>query len=335
MTTSAFVLDGGRLRAEARALAPIGPADVVVRAAGIALGVLSDDAPVAGVVVDAGDAARHLVGKRVVVPRVLPCGECDRCRRAQAALCPHRAARAALATEERVPARSLLVVEPPLWPESASAVEPWQLAAVGDALAAPFGALMRIGVEPGAPLVVVGRGARALAAAAIGVAKGATVIALVDDGDAAARMSAAGARPLVEDSPEALTAAAREAEVSLASCRVIETSGSPSGRARALAIAPRGATVALVDGTDGPPPRPPATLDAVPLADRVARDELVVVGAAACHPDLFVEAMALVVRGEVALGPLVDGVGLEDAASASDDYAAGRRTTLPILVASR
>jgi 6-hydroxycyclohex-1-ene-1-carbonyl-CoA dehydrogenase len=338
MSHHAFVLDGSRLRDEPRALPALGAADVIVRADGIALGALGDDAPVAGVVVDAGEAARHLVGQRVVVPRVLPCGECDRCRRAQAALCPNRAARAALATHERVPARPLLVVEPPLWPEGASL---WQLAALPDAVGAPFGALMRVGLEPGSPLVVVGAGARARAAIAIGVAKGATVLAVTDDPDAASRAHATGARAIVLPGDadaavgrEALAAAAREAEVSLASCRVLETSGSSSGRARALALAPAGAAIALLDGADGPAPPGPADAAAATLAARIASDELLIVGAAACHPDLLVEAVALVVRGELALAPLVGEVTLAEAATASADYAAGRRATLPVLIPS-
>jgi len=333
--THAFVLDGDRLRAEAHGVDALGPGDVLVRAEGIAVGALTDDAPVAGVVVEAGDAARHLVGQRVVVPRALPCGECDRCRRAQAALCPNRATRAALATHERVPARPLLVVEPPLWPDGASL---WQLAALPDAVGAPFGALMRLGVEPGTPLVVVGAGARARAAIGIGLAKGATVLAVVDGADAAARAEEAGARPLaVADASdavaarEALAAAAREAEVGLASCRVLETSGSPTGRARALALAPAGAAIALLDGRDGPAPLGPPEATAAALAARIATDELTVVGAAACHPDLLVEAVALVVRGELALAPLVGAVTFAEAASAAADYAAGRRPTLPIL----
>src|SRR5438105_3368925 len=87
-----FVLDGERVtRVRAAGRAP-GAAEVVVRVAGVALGV-EPRAELAGEIVAAGDAAAEWVGRRVVVPRVLPCGDCERCRRGRAATCLARAPR--------------------------------------------------------------------------------------------------------------------------------------------------------------------------------------------------------------------------------------------------
>jgi hypothetical protein len=130
--------------------------------------------------VAAGEAAREWLGRRVVAPRLMGCGDCAACRRGRLAHCPARPARHDLGAEAIVPARWLGSVEPPLWPEGA---ELWQLAALADAALAPYSALCRAGVGPGDTVVLVGRDARAHFAAALAAAKGAKVT--IDDGAAA------------------------------------------------------------------------------------------------------------------------------------------------------
>jgi threonine dehydrogenase-like Zn-dependent dehydrogenase len=149
------------------------PADVVVQVAGAALGLASE---ISGTVVEAGEAAREWLGRRVVVPRLLPCGDCEHCRRGRVAGCPSLASRGSLAATATVPARWLTSVEPPLWPEG---VELWQLAALADAALAPYTALSRAGVGPSDRVLVVGDDARARFAVAIAKAKGAKLV----DGD--------------------------------------------------------------------------------------------------------------------------------------------------------
>jgi 6-hydroxycyclohex-1-ene-1-carbonyl-CoA dehydrogenase len=310
---------------------PPGPAEVVVRVAGVALGV-EPEAEIAGEVVATGDAAADWVGRRVVVPRVLPCGDCDACRRGRAASCPARAARHGLATHETVPARALVSVEPPLWP----AEEPlWCLAALADAAAAPYGALVRAGVGPGELLVVIGAAARGRFAQAIARAKGSQVLVL--DGDAARRdrALAEGARFVLDDTlpPEATRAEierlAREAGLPTSGVKILETSGSAAGRHRAVAMLGDGGVAALLDASHqsggSAPPLPPTDWG------ELARREAQVLGAAACHPDLVPELCALVVRGELPLGAIATAVTVEEAGPALAARRAGRGPDLPIL----
>jgi len=152
------------------------PADAIVEVAGAALGHASE---VSGTVVDAGEAAREWIGRRVVVPRLLPCGDCDHCRRGRVAACPSLVARAEPSPTQAVPARWLTSVEPPLWPDGA---ELWQLAALADAALAPYTALSRAGVGPSDRVLVVGHDARARFAAAIVAAKGAKLVDAASDG---------------------------------------------------------------------------------------------------------------------------------------------------------
>jgi len=183
-----------------------------------------------------------------------------------------------------------------LWPADWTDDDLWRAAYLAHEAATVFGALMRLGLEPGRPLIVVGDGARARVAVAIGLAKGAIPSTPADAGPASGR-------------------------------RIIETSGSAGGRALALGLAGPGGAVAFVDGLDG------RSIDFAPAAswNTFVTDEALLFGATACHPDLYPELAALVVRGQLDLGPLVEAVSLADVVSARADYAAGRRQTLPIL----
>jgi threonine dehydrogenase-like Zn-dependent dehydrogenase len=187
------------------------PADAIVEVAGAALGLASE---ISGTVVDSGEAAREWLGRRVIVPRLLPCGDCAHCRRGRVASCPSLERRGALERTQAVPARWLTSVEPPLWPDAA---ELWQLAALSDAALAPYTALSRAGVGPSDRVLVVGSDARARFAAAIAVAKGAK---LVEDG-------------------------------MLDGAVIVATQ--PRDWPRALERAAAGVTVALLDGCSGEP----------------------------------------------------------------------------------
>ncbi|HEX4459432.1 MAG TPA: alcohol dehydrogenase catalytic domain-containing protein [Polyangia bacterium] len=258
---------------------------VVITVAGAALGV-EPRAEIAGTVSAVGDAAGEWLGKRVVVPRILPCGDCNACRRGRVAHCRSRAARNGLATTETVPARWLCSVEPPLWPESA---ELWQLAALADAALAPYTALSRAGVGPSDRVVVVGRDARAHFAAAIAVAKGAAVIAA-----------------------DAIEAGAVDGDGAV----IIATSA--ADRHRALTLAGHGATVVMLDSAGNG-----NASDAAPFATDWARlvdAEAHVIGSVGGHPDLLPELCALVVRGQLPLAAAVRRVTVDDAAPAHAAY---------------
>ena len=180
------------------------PADAIVAVAGAALGLASE---VSGTVVDAGEAAREWLGRRVVVPRLLPCGDCDHCRRGRVACCPSLRERGPLAPTQAVPARWLTSIEPPLVPEGA---ELWQLAALADAALSPYTALSRAGVGPADRVAVVGSDARAHFAAAIVAAKGARLV-----GDDAALDGAIVLATQPRDWPRALDRVAAGTTVAL------------------------------------------------------------------------------------------------------------------------
>jgi threonine dehydrogenase-like Zn-dependent dehydrogenase len=293
-----FAPDGSVRAREAMAAPAAG--DVIVAVAGIALG-SEPDAEISGTVVAAGESAREWIDRRVVVPRHLPCGDCDRCRRGQVASCAQRRERRGFATHETVPARWLCSVEPPLWPEHE---ELWRLAALADAAAGPWAALARAGVGPGDTVIVVGGHARASFAAAIAAAKGARVIL---DGATAG---------------DAATPAAPATAIERAV--VIETRGDDASRKRALELAAIGARFAFLDGAAANEPI------AVDVA-RLVRDDAQLTMVNGAHPDLLPELVVMVTRKQLPLAPHVHAVTLAEAAAARKAWLAGESATLPIV----
>jgi 6-hydroxycyclohex-1-ene-1-carbonyl-CoA dehydrogenase len=308
-----------------------GPAEVVIEVAGAALGV-EPGAEVAGRVVETGDAARDWMGRRVVVPRVLPCGDCERCRRGRTATCATRAPRDGLSGRETVPARWLCSVEPPLWPAALSDGDLWQLAALADAAATPYGALVRLGVAPGELVVVIGGGTRGAFTVALARALGAHAV-LVDSSPArAARALELGARFTV-DAERAPDETRRDLEqraealgLTATGYKLVETTGAAAARFRAACMLPDGGAAALLDGGEDVH----RALPPVPWESLAAR-EAQLVGVSACHPDLYPELCARLVRGDLSLGALVTRVSPPEREAALTAVRTGRLDRLPIV----
>ena len=234
-----------------------------------------------GRVIATGGAAHEWQDARVLVPTLAPCGECDRCRRGGAALCPDGAAHGidgpgALATVLTAAARWLVRLEAPL------DIPGPAVAALGGELGLAYALYARAGVGPREPAIVWGQGAIARAVSAILAAKGAPA-AVVTDEDAAraalAEHDARRPRKVIVAAPELLP-------------RALATAG------------PRATVVVLTAPGFGRAP-------AVDLGDALA-DELVITGVRGCHPDLAPELVALAVKGELDLDALVEVVPLAD-----------------------
>ena len=117
---------------------------------------------ISGRVVEAGAGAEGWLGKSVIVPAVLPCGECDLCQRGLTTIC-----RAPEDARQRHPGRLRLAHRGagarPVRSRSGAArrapgLELAQVSIVADALTTPYQAVRRAGVTPGSLAIVVGAG---------------------------------------------------------------------------------------------------------------------------------------------------------------------------------
>jgi threonine dehydrogenase-like Zn-dependent dehydrogenase len=330
--------------------------EVEVEVIGSALGA-HPGAELVGIVRGVGESAQHLSGKIVVAPRLLPCGECDLCRRGRVKNCPSLYSRPTRPlAAERLPARFLIPLQPP-YLQSAPAEETlYQYAAFADALLSPYAGLVRAGVSPGTLCVVLGGGPRGALATVTARALGLQVAILCADADERARLCAPPYGALHALDPSQHEADSVKSEL-LQICRqaglpghgwyLLETSGGDAGRARALSLLESGGTAILLDRAQPlsaslSAPGLPAELAAGPglsgvaLLQPIAAQGCMVLGAGPAHPDLLPELLALIERTSVPLSALTRAVSPDEiestmAARRQGLFTAADRLTLPIV----
>lgn len=298
----------------------------------------------------------------VVVPRLLPCGECEPCRRGRVSVCAQLAARPRRPQAvEWVPARFLVPLAPPFLSTAPDLNQAYRFAALCDGLLAPYSGLVRAGLGPGTLCVIVGHGCRAALAAVVARALGAATV-MVCQGAPQHEVDRLLAEPygvLAVLQDEALAAPALRVQLAaLASAAglpahglcFVETSGSDAGRALALSLLFAGATAVLLDRAE---PCAPATADptaapgpglamdlpvgpghgAAGLLAQLTHEGCTVIGGGAVHPDLLVELLALCERAHVDLDRLTRRVTAAeiDAVMTSRRCRSGDTLTLPVV----
>lgn len=319
---------------------------------------------------DSAPATSLQPGQVVVVPRLLPCGDCDRCRRGRVAVCAQRLARPGRPQPiERLPVRFLLPLSPPFRSEPPPAEDLFRFAALSDALLAPYSALARAGIGPGALCVVVGRGSRAALSVVVARALGAAAV-VVSPGLALPDRERLQAPPF--DALSVLWDEAQDPAASRAQLRqiavdaglaphgfcILETSGSDAGRIHALSLLSDGGTALLLDraqplaranhtdqATSTEPLSPIVTpglamdvpvgplLGGAALLDRAVAEGCTVLGGGSVHPDLLVELLALCDRARIDLRQLTRRIEPHevDSVMAARRAGQGDLLTLPIV----
>jgi len=197
------------------------------------------------------------VGREVIVPAVLPCGECELCQADHRTICrqqvmPGNDRDGGYASHVAVPARFLCRV-----PSTVLAShELWELAVVSDAISTPFQSVRRAAVAPGDFAVVVGSGGIGVHAVQVATAAGATVLALDIDDRKLAQATEAGAKATINVTGRAfkdlrkLVRAEAERLGAPAFCwKIFETSGTKPGQEIAYGLLSHGATLSVVGFT--------------------------------------------------------------------------------------
>ena len=285
---------------------------------------------IAGRVVDAGARAAAWLDAPVVVPAVVPCGECAACRAGRPTICrrqfmPGNDGHGGFATHVKVPAHGLCRVPdalPPGLPLS------W-LSVVADAVTTPYEAIRRAGLTADHAAVFVGVGGVGGFGVQIAAALGAAVAAIdVDERrlELAGRHGASLTLNAKTLDAKAIKAAVRgfvhESGRRGIGLRVFETSGTAAGQQTAFSLLDFGAHLAIVGYTAQPVE--------VRLSNLMAFDATAA-GNWGCPPDQYPAALALVVDGKVHLDEYVETHPLECAASvfqAAIDHRLTRRAIL-------
>ena len=262
---------------------------------------------VSGRVVQAGAGAEAWLGRAVVVPAVIPCGECDQCRRGKSTICPSQKmpgndVHGGFATHLAVPARGLCPVDEGRLARAGLGLA--DLAVVADAVTTPYQAVLQAGVGPGDLAVVVGVGGVGSYCAQIAQAMGARVVAIDVDQARLDLLAAQGvARGL---DPRRLDGKALKKEIGEFARQnglrprewmIFECSGTAAGQATAWSLLVHGATLAVVG----------FTLDKIEVRlSNLMAFHARALGNWGCPPSLYPGALDMVLEGRVKLGPYVE-----------------------------
>ncbi len=248
-----------------------------------------------GRVARAGERAQVLLGKRVLVGPVDPCGECEVCRRGGGAVCPLARRRPAQHEDRTIIAGARWVVT---LGEGLELAVPAG-AAVPGAIAIAYTLYARTGIGAREPVVVLGATPVARFLVEILLAKGISPAVVADPahggwidwllgkGVTVARASPEVAEVADVDELRATCLAAfAEQGLGARPWRVLVTRGDQVATGAALA-GPRATLTVLAPSA--------------PLPGDLAAREVTVIGVTGVHPDLVVEVAAMCVKGDIDL----------------------------------
>jgi 6-hydroxycyclohex-1-ene-1-carbonyl-CoA dehydrogenase len=268
---------------------------------------------ISGRVVAAGAGAEQWLGKSVIVPAVLPCGECDLCRRGLGTICrnqkmPGNDIQGGFASHIVVPGRGLCEVDEARLARAGLTLA--EVSIVADALTTPYQAVRRAGVRPGSLAVVIGAGGVGGYCVQIAHASGAQVVAIDVDDTKLAAIAEHGAALTLNSrqlDARAIKAAivdfARKNDLPSTEWFVFECSGTAPGQLTAFGLLVHGATLSVVG----------FTMDKVEirLSNLMAFDARAI-GNWGCPPEFYPAALDLVLDGKVQIKPFVEPHPLDD-----------------------
>jgi 6-hydroxycyclohex-1-ene-1-carbonyl-CoA dehydrogenase len=290
---------------------------------------------ISGHVIETGANALWWVDHAVIVPAVIPCGQCDACRRGKATICPNQKMpgndiHGGFATHIIVPAHGLCPVDEARL--AATGIDLADLSVIADAVTTPYQAVVQAGVTHGDLVIVNGVGGVGGYAVQIAAAFGGVVVAIDINDDKLAAVASQGAALTLNAknlSPRDLKAAiqdfAKEHHLRQSEWIIFECSGTRVGQETAFGLINHGATLAVVG----------FTMDKVEIRlSNLMAYHARAIGNWGCPPDLYPQALELVLNGRVKVVPFVEKHPLEEINQVFEAAHAGALKRRAVLVPS-
>ncbi len=262
---------------------------------------------ISGTVVEAGVGAGNWLGQTVIIPAVMPCGECDACKRGKGTICraqkmPGNDIEGGFASHITVPARGLCPVD--VARLHAVGLELADVSVVADALTTPYQAAVQAGIGPGDLVVVNGVGGVGGYGVQVAAALGATVVAIDVVSAKLAAVAGHGAHLTLnarDYDPRSLKKEiiefARAHGLKTREWIIMECSGTAAGQKAAFGLLNHGATMCVVG----------FTMDKVEVRlSNLMAFHARLLGNWGCPPDLYPGALEMVLNGKVKLMPFVE-----------------------------
>ena len=287
---------------------------------------------IAGRVVAAGPGAAGLLGRAVVVPAVIPCGECAPCRAGRGAICasqffPGNDDHGGFASHVVVPGRGLCPVDEAQL--AASGLDLASLSVVADAVTTPYQAILNSGLRSGDVAVFVGVGGVGTFGVQIASHLGAHVVAIDVDPVRLQRVSRRGAALCVETHDDLraikkqIRGWAKERGLPLTGWKIFETSGHPGGQRLAWSLLGYDAHLAIVGYTL-------AAIE-VRLSNLMAFDATMR-GTWGCLPEHYPAVVDLVLRGAVVIDEFIETKNMSAINETFEALHAHKSTLRPVLL---
>ncbi len=263
---------------------------------------------ISGRVVAAGEAAQAWMHRPVIVPAVIPCGQCAACRSGRSVLCPAQVMpgndfHGGFATHVVVPARGLCPV--PLERLRPSGLELADVSVVADAVTTPYQALTQAGVQAGDLVIINGVGGVGGFCTQIAHALGATVVAidvreekLAPLAGHAAALTLNAAKLEFRDLKGAIQSFAKAHGLpDRSQWYIFECSGTRAGQETAFNLLNRGGTLGVVGFT--------SDKVNIRLSNLMAHHARAL-GNWGCAPELYPPTLELVLEGKVRLTGFIE-----------------------------
>jgi 6-hydroxycyclohex-1-ene-1-carbonyl-CoA dehydrogenase len=288
---------------------------------------------ISGRVLEAGSNALWWTDKAVIVPAVIPCAQCDACRRGKATICPNQKMpgndiHGGFATHIVVPSHGLCAVDEARL--TAARIDLADLSVIADAVTTPYQAVLQASVTDGDLVIVNGVGGVGGYAAQIAKALGGTVVALDVSDDKLAAVARQGVDLVLNarqfsprDIKQAIQKFAKERGLRQSEWIIFECSGTRAGQEMAFSLLNYGATLAVVG----------FTMDKVEVRlSNLMAFHARALGNWGCPPDLYPQALELVLNGRVKVTPFVEKHPLSDINRVFEAVHAGALKRRAVLV---
>jgi len=285
---------------------------------------------VAGVVVEEGPGVSGLMGKKVIIPAVIPCGQCDVCQRGLGEICPKQIfpgndVHGGFATHLAVPAHGLCSV-----PDSVDDATLAQLSVCADAVSTAYQAIIKSHVGEGDFAIFVGVGGVGGFGAQIAATRGAKVLAIDVDQGRLEQLQNHGVDWILNATEhdarglkKAVRGLAKEAGLKRTEWKIFETSGTSAGQETAFNLLTFGATLAVVGYNPGK-----VNLRISNLMAFSAK----AVGTWGCLPEHFPAVMDLVLSSKIALEPFIQTFPMDQINAVFEQLKAHTLTKRPVLL---
>jgi len=291
---------------------------------------------ISGVVKTTGPGAEAWAGKAVIVPAVMPCGECDVCTRGMGNICPAQKMpgndiQGGFASHIVVPAAQLceVTLEAGKAHVGQSGVGLAELSVIADAVTTPYQSIVDCGLTDHDTAIFVGIGGVGGFGAQIAKAMGACVVAIDVD---PSRLEAlkpfvdavfnAGEMPF-KDLRKAVSGFVKEQGRRRTEWKIFETSGTAAGQKTAFGLLTFGASLSVVG----------FTMDTVDIRlSNLMAFHAKASGNWGCIPKYYPPALEMVTTGKVTLAPFVKTYPLSDINEVFEGVHSHKIRQRPVLV---